>query len=108
MAFGFPACRGYGGLARQGGGNSRAPPRGLEPVVRTGDGRQSRFPGGVEKNRLDGGEIIERVRLSPTDLVADRTQAHRTHASTVATGPVPGKRVVVPICAHRTTSVISM
>lgn len=72
---------------------------GLEPVVRTGDGSQSRFPGGVEENRLDGGEIVEHVRLGPTDLVADRTQAHHTHASTVATRQAADKRGEVPILA---------
>ena len=72
---------------------------GLEPVVRTGYGSQSRFPGGVEENRLNGREIIERVWLSITDLVTDRTQAHRTHASTVATRQAADKRGEVPILA---------
>ena len=69
----------------------------LKPVVSAGDSCQSRCLGGGQENRLHGRKIVERVRLSPTDLVVDRTQAHRTHASTVATWQMPDKRGEIPI-----------
>ena len=72
---------------------------GFEAVVSTGDGSQSRSLGGVEENRLHGGQVVERMRLGATDLVADGTQAHRTHASTVATRQAADKRGEVPILA---------
>ena len=71
----------------------------LEPVVSTGNGCQPCLLGSVAENRLDSGEVVERMRLGTTDLVADRTQAHRTHASTVATWTAPNKRGEIPICA---------
>ena len=57
---------------RLGQNDDGAQPLGLEPVVRTGYGRQSRFPGGVEKNRLDGGgvRVGTSARLSAACLVA--------------------------------------
>ena len=72
---------------------------GLEAVVSTGDGSQSRRLGGTKENRLHGGQVVERMRLGATDLVADGTQAHRTHASTVATRQAADKRAEVPILA---------
>ena len=72
---------------------------GLEAVVSTGDGSQSRSLGGTKENRLHGGQVVERMRLGATDLVADGTQAHRTHASTVATRRAADKRAEVPILA---------
>ena len=72
---------------------------GLEAVVSAGYGSQSRRLGGTEENRLHGGQVVKRIRLGATDLVADRTQAHRTHASTVATRQAADKRGEVPILA---------
>ena len=65
---------------------------GLEAVVSAGYGSQSRSLGGTKENRLHGGQVVERMRLGATDLVADGTQAHRTHASTVATRRAADKR----------------
>ena len=90
---------GVGGDMRLGQNDDGTQALGLELVVRTGYGCQSRSLGSVVQNRLNGGKIVECVRLGSTDLVADRTQAHRTHASTVATWTVPDKRGEIPICA---------
>ena len=90
---------GVGGDMRLGEDDDGTEPLGFEPVVRTGDDGQSRSPGGVVQNRLNGGKIVERMRLGSTDLVADRTQAHRTHASTVATRQESDKRGELPIHA---------
>ena len=90
---------GVGGDMRLGQNDDGTQALGLELVVRTGYGCQSRSLGGVVQNRLNGGKIVECVRLGSTDLVADRTQAHRTHASTVATWPAPDKRGELPIHA---------
>ena len=90
---------GVGSDMRLGEDDDGTEPLGLEPMVRTGDDGQSRRLGGGQKKRLNRGEIVERMGLGSTDLVADRTQAHRTHASTVATWPEPDKRGELPIHA---------
>ena len=90
---------GVGGDMRLGQNDDGAQSLGLEAVVSAGYGSQSRRLGGGQKKRLNRGEIVERVRLGSTDLVADRTQAHRTHSSTVATRQAADKRAEVPILA---------
>ena len=87
---------GVGGNMRLGQNDDGAQSLGLETVVSTGDGSQSRRLGGTKENRLHGGQVVERMRLGATDLVADGTQAHRTHASTVATRQAADKRGEVP------------